>query len=149
LYREGKLVTGPDYLNAALVLQHGRAPEDFLLAHEFAVVAIGKGQASFASWLAAASEDRFLMTIGRKQRFGTQLTDPIVVDGDITDHLREALDVPPLAEAEEHAKSLNPKPGPNQAAPSTPPAPTSATSSAKASETEKAAADRGPEARQP
>ena len=106
LYHAGKIVTGPDYFNAALVLQHGRVPEDYLLAHELAVVAISKGQANRASSLAAASEDRFLMAIGRKQRFGTQLTNPIIVDGDITDQLREELRVPPLGEEQEHAKSL-------------------------------------------
>ena len=34
------------------------------------------------------------MAIGRNQRFGTQLSDPIIVDGCITDHLREELGVP-------------------------------------------------------
>jgi hypothetical protein len=127
LYHDGKMATGPDFFNAALVLQHGKAPEDYLLAHDFALVAVSKDQGGKATWLAAASEDRFLMAIGRKQRFGTQMTDPIIVDGAITDHLREALDVPPLEEAEEQAKSLNPQPRPN---PSANPAPSSVTTPA-------------------
>jgi hypothetical protein len=44
-----------------------------LLAHEFCVVAIMKGKNDReTAWLAASAEDRFLMNIGRPQRFGTQ-----------------------------------------------------------------------------
>ena len=43
-----------------MILQHGGGPEDYLLAHELCVVAIGRGEER--KWLAAASEDRFLMT---------------------------------------------------------------------------------------
>jgi hypothetical protein len=46
-------------------------PDDYLLAHELCVVAIGKGEKR-ARWLAAASEDRFLMALKRPQRFATQ-----------------------------------------------------------------------------
>src|SRR5436190_1379819 len=60
-----------DYYRAAMILQHGDVAEDYLLAHEFCVVAISKGDAR-AKWLAAASEDRFLMNIDRPQRFATQ-----------------------------------------------------------------------------
>ncbi|HKO61752.1 MAG TPA: hypothetical protein VJV03_11375 [Pyrinomonadaceae bacterium] len=73
LYHENQLTTANDYYHAALILQHGTVPEDFLLAHEFCVVAISKGKNDkHTRWLAAASEDRFLMNIGRPQRFGTQ-----------------------------------------------------------------------------
>ena len=106
LYFDGKIITGPDFFNAALVMQHGHVPEDYQLAHDFAIVAVSKGRGEQASWLAAASEDRFLMAIGWKQRFGTQLSGTIIVDGAVTDHLREELNVPPLAEEGERAKSL-------------------------------------------
>lgn len=96
LYQEGKLNTGSDYFHAALVLHHGATPEDYLLAHELAVVALKKNAPDLASWLVAATEDRFLQSIGRAQRFGTQLTDPIVVDGLVTDRLRGELNVPSL-----------------------------------------------------
>jgi hypothetical protein len=106
LYTQNHLHTGADYYHAALILQHGDAPEDFLLAHELCIVAISKGNRNGRS-LAAASEDRFLMNIGRPQRFGTQYrADPITapfrlyrVDSGVTDELRRALDVPSLAEA--------------------------------------------------
>lgn len=107
LYQTGKLSASSDYFNAALVLQHGSVPEDYLLAHELAIVAVRKGYQGAAAWLAAASEDRFLQSIGRKQRFGTQLTDPIVVDGNVTDLLRNELSVPPLKEEEQKAQSIH------------------------------------------
>lgn len=43
LLREGKLRTGRDFEGAAFVFQHGSAPDDYLLAHALAVVAISKG----------------------------------------------------------------------------------------------------------
>jgi len=109
LYLDGKVSSAADYFNAALVLQHGAVPEDYLLAHEFAIVSVRKGNSAKAAWLVAASEDRFLQSIGRKQRFGTQLTDPIVVDECITDRLRAELDVPSLTEETEQAKAFHPK----------------------------------------
>jgi hypothetical protein len=75
LYKSGQLLTGDDFFHAALVLQHGQEPEDFLLCHELCVAAIIKGNVP-ARWLAAASEDRFLMNLGRPQRFGTQFRSP-------------------------------------------------------------------------
>lgn len=116
LYIQNRLQTGTDFFNAALILQHGDLPEDFLLAHELCVVAIMKGK-SQAKWLAAASEDRFLMNIGRPQRFGTQYrSDPInapmklyPVDPTVTDELRRALNVPTLAEAKAREAELNKK----------------------------------------
>ena len=115
LYTQGRMQTGGDYYNAAMVLQHGSSPEDFLLAHEFCIVAISKGEVR-AKWLAAASEDRFLMNIGRPQRFGTQYRSdgqgPIrlyEVGPSVTDGLRHALDVPSLAEAKAREAEFNKK----------------------------------------
>src|SRR5262245_58418050 len=56
LYRANQLQSGADHYHAAMVLQHGRTPEDYLLAHELCVVAVSKGEER-AKWLAAASED--------------------------------------------------------------------------------------------
>ena len=101
LYSNGSLLTGADYYHIAMILQHAETPDDYLLAHELCIVAISKGEQR-AKWLAAASEDRFLMTIGRPQRFGTQYR----ADGPnaefhlyplgegVTDDLRRAFDVP-------------------------------------------------------
>lgn len=115
IYAQNRLQTGADYYRMAMVLQHGDVPEDFLLAHELCVAAIGKGETQ-AKWLAAASEDRFLMNIGRPQRFATQYqstgNSPLKlyrVDSGVNDELRRALDVPPLAKAKEREAELNKK----------------------------------------
>jgi len=114
LYSQNKLQTGGDYYHAAMVLQHAEAPEDYLLGHELCVVAISKGN-SEAKWLAAASEDRFLMNIDRPQRFGTQFRTEgantpfklYKMDSGVTDELRRALNVPSLAEAKAREAKMN------------------------------------------
>jgi hypothetical protein len=114
LYQSDKLHTGADYYHVAMVLQHASRPEDYLLAHELCVVAIGKGEKR-ARWLAAASEDRFLMAIKRPQRFATQyhqegIDNPFRLyqtDPEVTDGLRRAFDAPPLAKAREREAEFN------------------------------------------
>jgi hypothetical protein len=117
IYTQDFLKTVNDFDCAATVLQHGQAPEDFLLAHEFWVVAIsmGKNDPETLS-MAAASEDRFLMNIGRPQRFGTQLRSvgngPITlypVDGGVTDELRRLMGGHSLAEIKVRAAEMNKK----------------------------------------
>jgi hypothetical protein len=106
LYAQNQLKTGRDYYHAAMILQHSDVADDYLLAHELCVAAISKGDAR-AKWLAAASEDRFLMNISRPQRFATQFRCDgpncefhlYKVDEGVTDELRRTLDVPSLAEA--------------------------------------------------
>src|SRR6516225_7563486 len=44
LYTADQIRTGKDYERAAMVLQHAAKPEGYLLAHEFCVVALAKGQ---------------------------------------------------------------------------------------------------------
>jgi hypothetical protein len=113
LFAEGRLITAEDYYHAAMILQHGDIPEEFLLAHEFAVAALVKGNDA-AAWLAAATEDRFLTNIGRPQRFGTQFKadgdgpwrlEP--VDPTMTDELRRVMGAPPLEEARARVTQLN------------------------------------------
>jgi hypothetical protein len=117
LFSKDALRTANDYYRSAMVLQHGEAPEDFLLAHEFCVVAMVKGKNDReAAWLAAAAEDRFLMNIGRPQRFATQYRSEgagpmrlyTIGDG-ITDELRHAMSVPSLAEAKAREAEMNKK----------------------------------------
>ena len=117
LYRQNRLQTASDYYHSAMILQHGDAPEDFLLAHEFCVLAIIKGKNDKdAKWLAASSEDRFLMHIGRPQRFGTQFHSEgngpynlYTVDSGVTDETRREMGVHSLAEARAHEAELNKK----------------------------------------
>ena len=113
LYAANRLNTGFDFFCAAMVLQHGQTSDDYLLAHEFSVIALAKGEAR-AKWLAAATEDRFLMQIKRPQRFGTQFYgtpdqrwELYATAVGVTDQLRAQLGVPPLAEAKEKQMRLN------------------------------------------
>lgn len=115
------LHTANDYVRSALILQHGEAPDDFLLAHEFCVAAmvLGKNDRESAS-LAAAAEDRYLMNAGRPQRFGTQFTKGgagpwrlhPVGDG-VTDALRRVMAVPSLAEARAREAEMNARAAPD------------------------------------
>jgi hypothetical protein len=67
---QGLLSDREDYFNAALVLQHGEEPADFLMAHVLATIAGFKGLED-GKWLSAATLDRFLHKIDRPQLFGT------------------------------------------------------------------------------
>ncbi len=115
LFAANGLRTANDYYHSAMILQHGEAPEDFLLAHEFGVVAMATGRMDPKTrWLAAASEDRFLMSIGRAQRFGTQFhsegAGPVrlyTVSDDVTDGFRRLMAVPALAEAKAREAEIN------------------------------------------
>ena len=71
LIRAGGLVTAKDYVNGALLLQHGDTPEDFLLAHVLATIAGFKGSGT-GRWLSAAALDRYLSNVGQPQVFGIQ-----------------------------------------------------------------------------
>jgi hypothetical protein len=71
LLRQGALHTGHDFESAALVFQHGVTPDDYLLAHALAMVAVSKGQTG-AVWISAATLDRYLQSIHQPQVFGTQ-----------------------------------------------------------------------------
>lgn len=71
LLAEGQLQSGSDYFFASLIFQHSEKPDDLLLAHVLAVTAVAKGK-STARWMAAATLDRYLHSIGKPQVFGTQ-----------------------------------------------------------------------------
>lgn len=113
LIEKGKLKTGEDYYHAAMILQHGVEPEDHLLAHDLCIVAIGKGEEK-AKWLAAASLDRFLIGIGREQRYGTQFGSSrsfnpprlLPTDNQVPDALRVEMNVPTLKQAKEAEKQM-------------------------------------------
>lgn len=67
----GEVNTVNDLYRAAVILLHGAEPRDFLAAHRLAVMASINGHKP-ARWLSAASLDRFLMSIGLPQTYGTQ-----------------------------------------------------------------------------
>jgi hypothetical protein len=115
LIEAGALHTGADYYHAAMVLQHSGRPALFLLGHELCVIAISKGNAD-AKWLAAASLDRYLNSIGRPQRWGTQRTKRfdeaeyklVEVEPGVSDAMRAQLDVPPLDTTLEQTPASSP-----------------------------------------
>lgn len=67
----GEIKTKRDLYHAAVILQHGEDSADFLAAHRLAVLSAILGHKT-ARWLLAASLDRFLMSIGQGQVYGTQ-----------------------------------------------------------------------------
>lgn len=107
LLRQGLLHTGADFDHASLIFQHGTTPDDYLLAHVLAVIAISKGQRG-AVWISAASLDRYLQSVNQPQVFGTQYKEfhnsPSTQEpynrSLISDALREYMGVPDLKSQE-------------------------------------------------
>ncbi|MGH9777508.1 MAG: hypothetical protein ACRD5I_03780 [Candidatus Acidiferrales bacterium] len=108
IVRAQQLDTADDYFHAAMILQHGDAPEHYLLAHVLANVAAFKGHKQGRS-LSAATLDRYLASIKQNQFFGTQffaeaslsfqdmkLHPPL--NGLVTEALRNEFHVPPPEE---------------------------------------------------
>jgi len=70
---EGKISAAVDFENAALIMQHGGTSDDFQLANSLATVAVAmEPDRQLASWLIAATLDRFLLSRGKPQWYGTQ-----------------------------------------------------------------------------
>lgn len=67
----GEINTQNDLYRAAVIFLHGAEPKDFLAAHRLAVMGAVNGHRA-SRWLAAASLDRFLMSLGLPQTYGTQ-----------------------------------------------------------------------------
>lgn len=103
----GQLNSGDDFYHAAFIFQHGDKANDYLKAHILATIAAARGKPA-AVWIAAATLDRYLQAIGQPQVLGTQFTIPNNAPATqepynrtlVSDALRKALRVPPLAEQE-------------------------------------------------
>jgi hypothetical protein len=104
LLKDGALHSGEDFTWAAFIFQHGSTPDDYLLAHTLAIIAIRKGYDD-ATWIASATLDRYLQSIKQPQIYGTQFltTDKQPTTQDpynralIPDALRRQLSVPEMA----------------------------------------------------
>jgi hypothetical protein len=100
-------------IGTALIFQHGSTPDDFLLAHTLAMIAVAKGDNS-AQWIGAATLDRYLHSIGKPQIYGTQFSSDSKSNSSqesfnrdlIADSLRRQLGVPPLAAQQERFEQL-------------------------------------------
>src|SRR5579859_6018523 len=67
----GEANTSNDLYRAGVIFLHGESPKDFLTAHRLSVMAAVNGHRP-ARWLAAATLDRFLMSVNQPQVYGTQ-----------------------------------------------------------------------------
>jgi hypothetical protein len=76
LLEQGALHTSDDFYDAALIFQHGETPDDYLLAHVLAMVAVARNNEPRARKMAALTLDRYLQSIGQAQIFGTQFVTP-------------------------------------------------------------------------
>ncbi len=95
-------------LELAFLFQHGSEPEHYKTAQDLANEALAKGCPG-AAWLSAAADDRYRLSIGEKQIWGTQFCkaeggeweqDAMADDtaSGITDDMRRAKGVPPRGE---------------------------------------------------
>ncbi len=119
--QEGKINTANDLFYAALIFQHGNCPDHYKLGNLLAEKAMQKGDATVMGgdgavrWLYAATLDRYLISLGKPQKFGTQYWRPsgrwelYPVDSSTTDHERLLYNVPSLAAAKARAEEMNAK----------------------------------------
>ena len=114
LIKQGKINTGKDYARASMVYQHGKDSTDFGKAVKFMKIAIEK-DSTISKWLYAAATDRYLLSIGKPQIYGTQYgkigdkpwkLDPIDTTK-ISDAERIKLGVRTFAQQREQVKLMN------------------------------------------
>jgi hypothetical protein len=72
-FAEGCFQTAPDYASAAMVYQHGTTADHYYQAFVWANKAVKLGDGA-QHWLTAAALDRYLVKMGQKQLFGTQMS---------------------------------------------------------------------------
>jgi len=121
LVKRGELHSGADFEEAAVIFQHGLDPDDYLLAHTLAVIAVAKGR-SQSRWLVAATLDRYLHKMKQQQIYGTESLGTPYKSGPktayhwtqdpynrvlIPDRLRAELCVPDLTQQERALQLLN------------------------------------------
>jgi len=112
LLAKGALHTGKDFEQAVFVFQHGGGPDDYLLAHTLAIIAVARGN-SGAIWIAAATLDRYLGAMKQPQIYGTQFhktkdtpwTQEPYNRSLISDALRDQLGVPSEAAQQDQLES--------------------------------------------
>lgn len=119
---QGQVNTPHDLYHAAVILLHSSEPKDFLAAHRLASLAAVNGH-RLSRWLLAASLDRFLMSVGLAQVYGTQFEhDPEenkyqlrlpIDDALVLPFEKGLLNVPPVAErlAQLNARIRSPQGG--------------------------------------
>ncbi|GAB5494290.1 MAG: hypothetical protein Phog2KO_45050 [Phototrophicaceae bacterium] len=114
VYLQNGLITrASDLYYSALIFQHGNCSEHYQLASNLALQAYELGYTN-AGWLYTASTDRYLLSVGQVQRYGTQYTTNIQgnfvlcpVNLETTDTNRAEFGLPTLAELQERSVSFN------------------------------------------
>jgi hypothetical protein len=113
----GAIRTSEDFLDAAIIFQHGDSVKDAQLAFSFATTAVALGPSTQdAKPIMAQAWDRIMRRSGKPQWYGTQYvrskttgkwalyqTDPSAV----TDNMRQKMGLPTLAEARANANRFN------------------------------------------
>ncbi len=72
IFGEGCFKIPKDYLSAALIYQHGDVPDHYMQAFMWAKNALDLGEPNAKSLMAVAI-DRYLVSVGKKQLYGTQV----------------------------------------------------------------------------
>jgi hypothetical protein len=99
---QGQLNIAESLYYAAFIFQHGNCPDHYQLAHQLAQRALDLGFDE-ARWIYAATLDRYLLSTGQPQKYGTQFL--VQADGQMrlqpcdpttTDEARARYHVPPL-----------------------------------------------------
>jgi hypothetical protein len=70
---QGQIHSPQNLVYAAYIFQHGDCPEHYLLGNRLAESAMQAGYPD-AKWIYAATLDRYLMSLGEDQKYGTQYT---------------------------------------------------------------------------
>ncbi|MCI0693481.1 hypothetical protein L0337_15925 [candidate division KSB1 bacterium] len=107
--------TSTDYCHAAMVFQHGADTNDYRMAHDLAIKAVGLDTTNtLAKQMIAMSWDRYLQIQGKPQWYGTQYTKQgeqwVLYEVDttaVTDEDRRKLNVPTLAEIKARIEEMN------------------------------------------
>jgi hypothetical protein len=111
LYAEGAIIEPRDYFHAAVVLLYGEKSAHYELSRNFSRRAAKEGE-SRAWTVSAMAWDRWLLAVGKPQRFGTQIIRKDGrwslgnVDPQISDIDRAFYGVPPLHVQQQRAVQL-------------------------------------------
>lgn len=102
--KKGQIQSGRNLVYGAFIFQHGDCSAHYQFANRLAQIALEAGYPE-ARWIYAATRDRYLMSLGELQKYGTQYT---WIEGEFklyptdpatTDLERAEYNVPPLSEA--------------------------------------------------
>lgn len=119
LMAAGTAQTADDYYHAAVVLQHGSDPDDYLKAHEWTQAALARTPSHVqARYLFAASWDRYQLSQGKPQWYGTSVERQPNGDGalspidttQVTDARRKSYTGWTLAERRRFVDEMNRRP---------------------------------------